>query len=219
MDRQPATACDERGHVIEPGMIEAEIPHLRRYARALLRDREAADDLVQDTLERAWRKRHLWRPQGRLRGWLFRVLYRLYLDGHPAPRRHDDKLIALDTIGLDPRDRRASNGLQLHCRDVLAAMDRLSPEHRAILMLAGREQPSYREGARMLGIRVGTFRSRLSRARQQLNALLDADPDPNTLTKARAWDRTPHRRSTANRAWPITASAGASPGRRRLSTS
>lgn len=55
---------NERGNVIESGMIEAEIPHLRRYARALLRDREAADDLVQDALERAWRKRHLWRPMG-----------------------------------------------------------------------------------------------------------------------------------------------------------
>ncbi|MGN8158311.1 RNA polymerase sigma factor [Salinisphaera sp. RV14] len=171
--------------MIEPGMIEAEIPHLRRYARALLRDREAADDLVQDTLERAWRKRHLWRPHGRLRGWLFRVLYRLYLDGHPAPTRDRDKLIALDTLGLDPRDRSASNGLRLHCRDVLAAMDRLSPEHRAILMLAALEQPSYRDGARMLGIRVGTFRSRLSRARQRLNELMQADEGPPCVAAAR----------------------------------
>ncbi|KEZ78438.1 RNA polymerase sigma factor [Salinisphaera hydrothermalis] len=166
-------------------MIEAEIPHLRRYARALLRDREAADDLVQDTLERAWRKRHLWRPHGRLRGWLFRVLYRLYLDGHPAPTRDRDKLIALDAIALDPRDRAASNGLQLHCRDVLAAMDRLSPEHRAILMLAALEQPSYRDGARMLGIRVGTFRSRLSRARQQLNELMETDDYTSASAEAR----------------------------------
>lgn len=178
-------ASNERGDVIEAGMIESEIPHLRRYARALLRDPEAADDLVQDTLERAWRKRHLWRPHGRLRSWLFRVLYRLYLDGHPAPVRDRDKLIALDTAAFDPRDRGASNGLRLHCRDVLTAMGRLSPEHRAILMLAALEQPSYRDGARMLGIRVGTFRSRLSRARQQLNELMEADNDNSPLTEAR----------------------------------
>lgn len=166
-------------------MIEAEIPHLRRYARALLRDREAADDLVQDTLERAWRKRHLWRPQGRLRSWLFRVLYRLYLDGHPAPTRDRDKLIALDTIALDPADRQASNGLQAHCRDVIAAVEQLSPEHRAILMLAAVEQPSYRDGARMLGLRVGTFRSRLSRARNQLNEILEAAEQPAAAKEAR----------------------------------
>lgn len=166
-------------------MIEAEIPHLRRYARSLLRDREAADDLVQDTLERAWRKRHLWRPHGRLRSWLFRVLYRLYLDGRPAPTRDHDKLIALDAIALDPSDHRASNALHLHCRDVLTAMDRLSAEHRAILMLAALEQPSYREGARMLGLRIGTFRSRLSRARQQLNDSLAADDDTSASEEAR----------------------------------
>lgn len=183
-DTTRSQARNERGHVIEPGMIEAEIPHLRRYARALLRDREAADDLVQDTLERAWRKRHLWRPHGRLRSWLFRVLYRLYLDGHPAPTRNRDKLIALDAIALDPRDRRASNSLQLHCRDVLAAMDRLSTEHRAILMLAALEQPSYRDGARMLGIRVGTFRSRLSRARQHLNDILSETDDRRAAKEA-----------------------------------
>lgn len=162
-------------------MIEAEIPHLRRYARALLRDRESADDLVQDTLERAWRKRHLWRPHGRLRSWLFRVLYRLYLDGHPAPARdHNNKLIALDAIAIDPSDRGASSGLKLHCRDVMTAMDQLSAEHRAILMLAALEQPSYREGAQMLGIRVGTFRSRLSRARDRLAEVLAQTETPAT---------------------------------------
>lgn len=166
-------------------MIEAEVPHLRRYARALVRDREAADDLVQDTLERAWRKRHLWRPHGRLRSWLFRVLYRLYLDGYPTPTRNRDKLIALDAITLEPSDRGASNTLELHCRDVLTAMDALSAEHRAILMLAALEQPSYRDGARMLGIRVGTFRSRLSRARQHLNAVLSEGNTSDTAEEAR----------------------------------
>lgn len=57
-----------------------QIPHLRRYATALCGDPGAADDLVQDCLERALRKRHLWRPSGRLRSWLFRMLYRLYIN-------------------------------------------------------------------------------------------------------------------------------------------
>lgn len=160
-------------------MIEAEIPHLRRYARALVHDIEAADDLVQDTLERAWRKRHLWRPHGRLRSWLFRMLYRLYLDGYPGPARDRDRLVATESTEYVSDAGQATTILQLHCRDVMAAMDRLSPQHRAIIWLIALEQPSYREGARMLGLRVGTFRSRLSRARQHLNELLATNNDPD----------------------------------------
>src|SRR5699024_2015850 len=78
--------------------IAAEIPHLRRYARALTRQREAADDLVQDTLERALRKRHLWRPNGRLRSWLFRMLYNVYLNQQPRQRRERDNVVPLEMV-------------------------------------------------------------------------------------------------------------------------
>lgn len=152
-------------------MIDGEIPHLRRYARALVREPEAADDLVQDTLERAWRKRRLWRPTGRLRSWLFRILYRLYLDRRPRLRRAHHNLIALDAV-RPPVGPGAAADRTLHCHEVLAVIDELPEKQRAILLLMALEQPSYQDGARMLGIAVGTFRSRLSRARVQLESRL-----------------------------------------------
>lgn len=147
--------------------MAAEIPHLRRYARALTRDRESADDLVQDTMERALRKRHLWRPSGRLRSWLFRVLYRLYLNQRPRQRRECDKVVALDearhSVGQLP-----AHDAALQCRDVMVTIDTLPDPQRDVLLLMALEQPSYADGARMLGLPVGTFRSRLSRARYEL---------------------------------------------------
>lgn len=147
--------------------IAAEIPHLRRYARALTRNREAADDLVQDTLERALRKRHLWRPSGRLRSWLFRMLYRLYLNQKPRTRREYDKVVPLE-IAHHQLGRAPTHDLSLHCRDVMQAVNALPPRQREILLLMALEQPGYAEGARMLDVPVGTFRSRLSRARTEL---------------------------------------------------
>lgn len=154
--------------------IAAEIPHLRRYARALVRDRESADDLVQDTLERALRKHHLWRPTGRLRSWLFRILYRLYLNQDRA-RRKSSKVVPLNSVA-PPRALIASHDLGMHCRDVVEMLDTMPRDQRAILMLVALEQPGYKEGARILGIPVGTYRSRLSRARVSLrNHLAQAD--------------------------------------------
>lgn len=163
--------------MIDGRMIEAEIPHLRRYARALTRgQREAADDLVQDTLERAWRKRHLWRPSGRLRSWLFRILYRRFLDSRPSAHKAPDKLITLEDVWYELPGTAAAQETSLHCRDVLQAIDRLPEKQRSILLLAAIEQPGYRDGAHMLGIKVGTFRSRLSRAREQLDQELESSP-------------------------------------------
>lgn len=162
-----ATPRHTRRRLIDRNRFNAEIPHLRRYARALVRERESADDLVQDTLEKAWRKRALWRPTGRLRAWLFRILYRLYLDRRPRMQRAHRNLVALD----DARPAAApvaGADTVMHCRDVLAAIDALPERPRAILLLMAVEQPSYSAGARMLGIKEGTFRSRLSRARALL---------------------------------------------------
>jgi RNA polymerase sigma-70 factor (ECF subfamily) len=168
-------------------MIEVEIPHLRRYARALVREREAADDLVQDTLERAWRKRHLWRPSGRLRSWLFRILYRQYLDMRPRRQPVNHKLIALEDMVTELPSVLPPQQSSLHCRDVLQAINRLTDKHRAVLMLVALEQPSYDEGARMLGLRVGTFRSRLSRARERLEEQLIVNQEPSSDGGAQKW--------------------------------
>lgn len=164
-------------------MIEAEIPHLRRYARALMHgQREAADDLVQDTLERAWQKRNLWRPSGRLRSWLFRILYRRFLDSIPSAQQSNNKLITLDDVWHEVPGIEASQETSLRYRDVMQAIERLPEQQRSILLLVALEQPDYRDGAHMLGIKIGTFRSRLSRAREQLNQEL-ADRGTSTNTR------------------------------------
>ncbi|MBD3650639.1 MAG: sigma-70 family RNA polymerase sigma factor [Alcanivorax sp.] len=142
-----------------------QIPHLIRYATALCGDPGAADDLVQDCLERALRKRHLWRPSGRLRSWLFRMLYRLYINQRTsAPVRKEQPRAdaGLDqTVAADQED-------HVECQQALEALDQLPTEQRAALLLVALENPGYREAARILGVRVGTLRSRLSRARETL---------------------------------------------------
>lgn len=170
-----------------PGMLEdriaAEIPHLRRYARALTRNRERADDLVQDTLERALRKRHLWRPTGRLRSWLFRMLYRLYLNQHPRQRRERDNVVSLEVAGHQ-LGRPAACDVELHYRDVIEAMNELPQKQRDVLLLMALEQPSYTDGARMLGVAVGTFRSRLSRGRDELRKRMAVRNDATRIHNA-----------------------------------
>lgn len=153
--------------------IAAEIPHLRRYASALTRNRETADDLVQDTLERALRKRHLWRPTGRLRSWLFRMLYHLYLNQRPRQQRERDNVVSMDIVSHKLGQPSVYDD-KLHCRDVFAAMQELPQQQRDVLLLMALEHPSYADGARMLGMAVGTFRSRLSRGRDELRKLMAA---------------------------------------------
>jgi len=142
-----------------------QIPHLRRYARALCDDPVNADDLVQDCLERALNKRHLWRPRSRMRPWLFRMMYRQYLNrvGSARARR--------EVTFQDPAADLCAGGDQstlANSYDVLTAVGTLPPEQRAVLMLMVLEAPDYREAASLLGIRVGTVRSRLSRARESV---------------------------------------------------
>lgn len=156
--------------------IAAETPHLRRYARALTRDRERADDLVQDALERALRKRHLWRPSGRLRSWLFRILYHQYLNQRPRQRREYSKVVALDEA-RHHGEHAPTHDTSLQYRDVMRVVYELPANQRDVLLLVALEQPSYAEGARMLGLPVGTFRSRLSRARDELRRRMAARGD------------------------------------------
>lgn len=150
----------------------AEIPHLRRYARALCGDVARADDLVQDCLERALRKRHLWRPAGRLRAWLFRMLYRIYLNqcDSAANRRestHPDPAAGQATA--------ARGETQVFCREVLSAVDRLPNDQRIALLMVALEGFTYREAAQILDIRIGTLRSRLARGRETVRRHLQLE--------------------------------------------
>ena len=125
-------------------LIAREIPRLRRYALALTRDPVAADDLVQDTLERAIRKRHLWSRHGSLRAWLYKMLYHVFLNQGPRRKRRANEVdldVAPDPIAPATADAR------LVRRDIVTAMQELPAEQRAAIALTAVEGLSYDEAA------------------------------------------------------------------------
>ncbi|MEA3195800.1 MAG: hypothetical protein QOD26_4133 [Betaproteobacteria bacterium] len=143
------------------------IPRLRRYARALVGDRATADDLVQDTLERAWAKLHLYRRGTDLRAWLFTVMHNVHVNRVRAARPTDPLDDEMPELA-----QRASQGDALLVRDLDRAISRLPDEQRAVLLLVTLEEMSYDTVARALDIPIGTVMSRLSRAREKLRAMM-----------------------------------------------
>jgi RNA polymerase sigma-70 factor (ECF subfamily) len=152
-------------------LLEAELPGLRRYARALTGSREDADDLVQDCLERALSRWHLFQADRRLRPWLFTIMHNLFVSARrrAAGRAHLEHREFSQPLVSAPEQ---GNGLAVAELDRALAM--LSPEHRAVLLLVGLEGFSYAEAARILDAPIGTVMSRLSRARSQLREVLAA---------------------------------------------
>ncbi|MBI3102081.1 MAG: sigma-70 family RNA polymerase sigma factor [Burkholderiales bacterium] len=144
------------------------VPALRRYARVLTGDAWAADDLVQDTLERACRKWLLWRTGSNLRAWLFTLMHNLYLNQRRSATPM--QVVDIDTL---------HEGLQAPAHDPDGALDmercllRLPAEQRAVLLLVALEDMAYADVARVLQIPVGTVMSRLARARTRLRELMD----------------------------------------------
>lgn len=154
----------------ETKKIVSHIPTLRRYARALTRDYTAADDLVQDTLERAWKRLYLWRPGSNLRAWLFTIMHNVHMNQVKAQKSRVNRLAEDELFDL-PVTATQENRLEL--RDLLKALGQLSEEQRAVVLLIGLEQMSYEEAAKVLSVPVGTVMSRLSRGREQLRTLMN----------------------------------------------
>ncbi|PZQ86939.1 MAG: RNA polymerase subunit sigma-24 [Leifsonia xyli] len=150
-------------------LLEPLIPQLRRYAYAMTRDHESADDLVQDTLERALSRWALRRRDGDLRAWLFAIERNLYVSSIRTRRRRPES--ALDAA--DEPGGPATQEAGLAARDALEALDHLPEDHRSVLLLVGVEDLTYEETARVLDVPVGTVMSRLSRARTRLRALIE----------------------------------------------
>jgi len=160
-------------------MIGVYIPHLRRYARALTGEVARADDLVQDTLERAWIKFHLWQPTMDLRPWLFTIMHNIFVNQVRANSRRDQATRPEDeTATLEARENQTD---MLDLDALVACLDRLPVEQREVLLLVSLEDLSYTEVAQILGIPVGTVTSRLARARSRLRMLLDGGADQPTL--------------------------------------
>lgn len=150
----------------EARAIEGHIPALRRYARSLTGSADRADDLVQDCLERAVARFGQFQPGTDLRAWLFTILHNVHCDqarrrsrqGTQIPLEDCDHMLRLP----------ARQGQSLELRDLHRAFRSLSPDHQRILLLAGVEGFSCEETAQILGVAVGTVKSRLSRARENL---------------------------------------------------
>jgi len=153
---------------VDRRLIIEHIPRLRRYARALVGDRYIAEDLVQDTLERAWNKFSLWRPGSDLRAWLFTIMHNVFVN-EARRRRHEIEQLMEE---VPPVSVRPTQGEQLELRDVDRALRSLPGDQREVLLLVAVEQLTYEEVSKALGIPIGTVMSRLSRARERLRQLL-----------------------------------------------
>jgi RNA polymerase sigma-70 factor (ECF subfamily) len=157
-------------------LVEPLIPALRRYASGLLRDREAADDLVQDCLERVirgWPRRR----NDDARSWTFTILHNLAMN-RLKQRQRRGRHAPLDETDEASIARPGDQEDRLHHRDLIRALGDLSEEQRSVLLLVSVEDLSYAETAQVLGIPVGTVMSRLSRGRDRLEQLLEGRPAP-----------------------------------------
>jgi RNA polymerase sigma-70 factor, ECF subfamily len=163
---------------VEAASIEAHIPGLRRFARALVRgDRERADDLVQDSLERALSRWHLRRSEGDVRGWLFTILYNRFLsEQHRQQRRGVHDTLTEASESELPQIRGGQDDALEH-RDLLRGFAALPEEQRSVLLLVAVEDLSYEQAARVLGVPIGTVMSRLSRGRERLRQFMNRDPE------------------------------------------
>jgi RNA polymerase sigma-70 factor (ECF subfamily) len=159
-------------------VIEPIIPALRRHARALVRDRSTADDLVQDCLELAIGRWHQRRLDGNPRAWVFAIFHNLFKTRlrrmarrplHVATEDTDEAALAVDA----PQEQ------QVHYREVLNALAELPEEHRSVLLLVTVEDLSYAETAQVLGVPIGTVMSRLSRTRARLSDMMSGAARPD----------------------------------------
>ncbi|MGA8758738.1 MAG: sigma-70 family RNA polymerase sigma factor [Stellaceae bacterium] len=151
-------------------LLEGEIPRLRRYARALTRDTSRADDLVQSCLLRAVAKQHLWQEGTDLRAWLFTILHNQHVNDVRRSAREGNAIPVEEVAAALPVTANVYDSLQL--RDFNRAIGRLPDEQRQVILLVALEGMRYEEVAEVLGIPIGTVRSRLSRGRETLRVLM-----------------------------------------------
>ncbi|MHA6690636.1 sigma-70 family RNA polymerase sigma factor [Devosia sp. A449] len=159
--------------------LEACVPALRRYARALTRNADLADDLVQDCLERAISRRGLFRPAGPVRAWLFTILLNLYRNMLRTSQRRGE------TVHLDSVPEPATPATQpghIALAEMARAIETLPLEQKEALLLVALEGLAYQEAADIVGIPLGTLMSRLGRARAALRLLTGTPSEPYLRT-------------------------------------
>jgi RNA polymerase sigma-70 factor (ECF subfamily) len=163
----------------------AALPNLRAFAISLTNDSVRADDLVQDTILRAWANSHRFEPSTNLHAWLFTILRNLFVSEYRKRRREVE-----DVDGFHAAKLMTLPHQQVHLdfEDLRAALAKLSVDHREALLLVIAQGVSYEDAAKICGVAVGTIKSRVNRARHRLAELLgitdDPDLGPDNITKA-----------------------------------
>ena len=168
-------ALRARGEAIEPefrnGLLAA-VPSLRAFALSLTSNPARSDDLVQDTLLKGWQHRARFQPGTNLNAWLFTILRNIFYSDHRKRVREveDQDGSYAARLATAPHQ-----GDRLDVEDLQSALAKLPPDQREALVLVGAEGVSYEEAATIMGCKVGTVKSRVSRARGRLAELLGYD--------------------------------------------
>ncbi|NPT55361.1 sigma-70 family RNA polymerase sigma factor [Paraburkholderia elongata] len=148
------------------------VPRLRRYARALINNRDLADDLVQDTLERALGRTGMFQPGTDLRAWLFTIMHNVFANQARKASARAVHVAVDDSVNESEFAVPSDQTRSLEMRDLDYALQRLPAEQREVVLLVGLEEMSYADVALALEIPIGTVMSRLSRGRERLRALM-----------------------------------------------
>ena len=157
------TAADPREELVE------HLPAMRAFAISLTRNAAVADDMVQDTLVKAWTNIEKFQPGSNMRAWLFTILRNTYYSNRRKAKREVADVDGVLTNNL--AEKPAHDG-RMQLADFRKAMGKLSDEQREALLLVGASGFSYEEAAEMCGVAVGTIKSRTNRARKELAVLL-----------------------------------------------
>ena len=174
----------------QPSALVKEMDHLRKFAWRLTNNAADADDLLQATILRAMEKKHLFQKDTDLFKWSSKIMFNLFVSDYRRKRKFETQYDPESF--LEKESVEAPQDTQAELQKVSEAMERLSGDHREILVLVCVQGMQYQEVAEMLNIPVGTVRSRLSRARENLQAMLDhASPD------ALVWADQPANRAAA----------------------
>jgi len=143
----------------------AQIPYLRAFAISLSGSYSVADDLVQDTLVKAWSHADSFEPGTNFRAWLVTILRNTYFSQY---RKRSREVQDSDNVLAEQIPVKGGQESNVTMQDVQKALDKLAPEHREILLMIGITELSYEEAAKVCNIAVGTVKSRLNRARAKL---------------------------------------------------
>ncbi len=160
-------------------MIEF-LPRLRRFAFVLTRNMDTADDLVQDTCERALARLDQWEPGTKLESWMYRIAQNIWLDRKRAEKVRGHALDIDEAVGVEGEDGRTVTESRLTLATVGEGIDRLPPDQQVLIAMVCVDGLSYKEAASILGVPIGTVMSRLSRARQALYQHLASESSPLT---------------------------------------